>query len=342
MQAKNLDEICLIPSASPNDIISRSECKTRDFWGKLPLWIAPMSSLINLSNIDEFKLAGFNSILPRTVPYNDRIEFMKKGYTVAFGLNEAIDLLERENDGNIMWSICIDQANGHMKKLIDTCRNLRDKFGDDIWIMTGNIANPEMYIHYAKAGIDAVRIGIGSGNVCTTSIQTGIHYPMASLIKNTWWVKQRLKDSNEEYESLPLIIADGGFTSISQVIKALALGADAVMLGRIIAQMKEACGPIIWDEGIQKRLYYGMSTERAQGEINSTKLGSPSFLKKSEGAEKFVDIVTTMDDFIKDFEHALSSCMSYTGHTDIRDFIGKIKYHSMNPTTLNKNGKYMR
>lgn len=342
MQAKNLDEICLIPSYSPNDIVSRSECKTRDFWEKLPLWIAPMSSLINLGNIDEFNLAGFHTILPRTISYNDRIEYMKKGYIVAFGLNEAINLLEMENDWNIMWSICIDQANGHMKKLIDTCCNLKDKFGDYIWIMTGNIANPEMYVHYAKAGIDAVRIGIGSGNVCTTSIQTGIHYPMASLIINTRRVKQKLKNSDEKYQSLPFIIADGGFTSISQIIKALALGADGVMLGRIIAQMKEACGPIIWDNDVQKRLYYGMSTERAQEEINSTKLGTPSSLKKSEGAEKFVEIVTTMDDFIKDFEHALSSCMSYTGYTDILDFIGKIKYHFMNPTTLNKNGKYMR
>ena len=168
----NLDEICLIPSMI-SEIESRSECSTRyQKDSKLPLFVSPMSTLIDVKNIDEFNEHGFNTILPRTVPFEVRLDFLTKGYWVAVGLKEA-EVLYRMfstsviQDGELQYTphICIDQANGHMKKLLEICKSLKDLLKNNIQIMTGNIANENVYKHYAEAGIDYIRVGIGSGNV---------------------------------------------------------------------------------------------------------------------------------------------------------------------------------
>lgn len=70
-----------------------------------------------------------------------------------------------------------------MRKLIDLCKSVKQKYGGHVILMAGNIANPDTYIDYALAGIDFVRVGIGGGSVCTTSANGGVHYAMASLLK---------------------------------------------------------------------------------------------------------------------------------------------------------------
>lgn len=363
----NLDEICLIPTKITT-IKSRKECiplynsASCDY--KLPIYISPMSSVLDENNIQLFEQGHYNTIVPRSVEFNKRIEILSSGIVVAFGFKEASylydyfdDILSRKMSKlGYTAHICIDQANGHMEELINLCKDFKTLLGEEIWIMTGNIANPVAYYEYAKAGIDAVRIGIGSGNVCTTSIQTGIHYPMATLIAETHAAKKFVKDSldidieslnsavthqdiietikatKNEYKSVPFIIADGGFTNISQIIKALALGADYVMIGRLAAAMKEACGKVVYDneKGICRE-YYGMSTHRAQNEISKGNV-----LKHEEGVEKKIPIETSIDKFRKDFCDVISSTMSYTGHKNLEEFIGGVEYNVMNLKTLNK------
>ena len=278
----NLDEICLIPT-KVTTIKSRKECiplyNSTSGNYKLPIYISPMSSVLDEDNIQLFEQGHYNTIVPRSVELNKRIEMLNKDIVVAFGFKEASylydyfdDILSRKMSKlGYTAHICIDQANGHMEELINLCKDFKKLLGKEIWIMTGNIANPITYYEYAKAGIDAVRIGIGTGNVCTTSIQTGIHYPMATLITEVYAAKKYVKESlgidieslnkavihqdiietikatKNEYQSIPLIIADGGFTNISQIIKDLALGADYVMIGRLAASMKEDCGEIEYD-----------------------------------------------------------------------------------------------
>ena len=143
---------------------------------------------------------------------------------------------------------------------------------------------------------------------CTTSVQTGMHYPMGSLIINT--NKERKKVEEEisfgaQYRSVPKIIADGGFKRIDQCVKALALGADYVMLGETLAKSQEACGKSyyidsdnrIYDESEYypdtHREYYGMSTVKAQHLINkaSELFRDDNFKPKhSEGQVRFVKI----------------------------------------------------
>ena len=161
----------------------------------------------------------------------------------------------------------VDIANGHMRKLFDDVKETKQKWGNKIVIMIGNIANPKAYEYVAECGADYVRLGIGGGFGCITTTQTGVHYPMASLILDTIEVKKDiikrhldLCGSNEfqkhlEFVSkLPRIVADGGIRNFDDICKALALGADYVMIGSLFSRMYESTGTKFYetDKGLQK------------------------------------------------------------------------------------------
>lgn len=345
----NLDEITLIP-APMTEITSRKQCITYYEDDKLPLFISPMSCLINESNLNKFP--RFNLIIPRHIEWLKRLNYIKQGYWVAVGLEEAKLLygICRDSFENTI-HICIDQANGHMQELLMTCRTLKKTFGrDGVKIITGNIANPETYAKYAACGIDYVRVSIGSGNACTTSCQTGFHYPMASLLialndKKNEIQKTLKKYMEQDIFSVPYIIADGGFKYNSQIIKALALGADYVMLGEIIAKSKEACGKTfgVWNsltgEKEFDREYYGMSTFEAQTLINLNsgipeKQSQP--IRRSEGIGKRVPIQYSILEWKENFENDLKSAMSYNNSKTLIEFIGNVKWNTMSSDSYNK------
>ena len=96
--------------------------------------------------------------------------------------NLFTDILN-EIDENDNLKICIDLANGHMKVLLNLVKSIKEKYGDKIKIMTGNIANPKTYKSYEEAGVDYCRCSVGTGAGCITSSLTAIHYPIFSLLK---------------------------------------------------------------------------------------------------------------------------------------------------------------
>lgn len=334
----SLDEICLIPS-SVSDVESRGDVTVLTNKNRYPLFAAPMSCIIDENNYDEFEVNGINTIIPRSVKWESRLDFLMNGHWVALGFKEAKWLTT-----NIIPSekirVCIDQANGHMTKLLNLCKELKDKYGERIRIMTGNIANPYTYREYARVGVDYVRVGIGGGAGCTTSVQTGIHYPMGSLITKCKEEKDFVIKSIElgaKYRSVPKIVADGGFKYIDQIVKALALGADYVMLGGILARTDEACGQVLPSTDFSRyREYYGMSTGKAQHEINQASLYKEDLFlpKHPEGICKSVEIEYSIEDLVCDFEHALRSCMSYVGAHNLDEFKGHVKWDTMTDSSF--------
>ena len=341
----NLDEICIIP-AKTTDIEHRSDVVIYNSHDKLPLFAAPMHCVISPENRKQFEDEGINTIIPRTVKWEDRIKFIKLGVWTAVGFEEAACIFYSGNyDKCPKIRICIDQANGHMNKLLELCAKLKDTFEDRIRIMTGNIANPYSYKEYARAGVDFVRVGIGGGGACTTSVQTGIHYPMGSLIIDCR--EQKLQVMKEQalgakYRTVPKIVADGGFSRIDQIVKALGLGADYVMLGKVFAQTEEACGDYesyfstLNNKYVILREYFGMSTEKAQELINQAALNPvPDFKPKhTEGQVQKIHVEYSLNNWVSDFEHALRSCMSYTNARNLKEFIGKAHYGVMSLGTI--------
>lgn len=373
-----LDDVCIIP-ATQSWIDSRSQCSvTFENSDELPIFVAPMSCLVNYQNhpaitrlrmldiqgeIGQPVCARINAILPRSEKLEVRLSAMTSGEWVAFSLLEAKQLAEKklnfEQKDRSQYNICIDMANGHLHSIPETCKKLKKTFAERglrVNIMVGNVARPDTYRYLCGASVDFVRLGIGSGNVCTTSVQTGVHYPMASLIAECHKIRCTVGK-----RACPKIVADGGFQRIDQCIKALALGADFVMLGQIIAKSNEACGKEyrkahyklgkgtrfiskeeadaiernenqgnannyiyssqeeqpIFIEPETYREYYGMSTYRAQREFSS----STTELKHSEGLETYVTVDYHLTEWLSDFAHALRSAMSYTGCSKLEDFI---------------------
>ena len=329
----NLDEICLIPTPV-SDVESRSEVNVYTNRNRYPLFTAPMSCLVDETNYKEFEKNRINTIIPRTVKWETRLDLLKEGQWVSVGFKEAQYICEEPIYCEKI-RVCIDQANGHMSTLIELCKNLKEKYGNRIRIMTGNIANPYTYREYARAGVDYVRVGIGGGGACTTSVQTGIHYPMASLILGC--MEQRRQVVKEmgfgaPYKSVPKIIADGGIKRIDQIVKALALGADYVMLGEALAKTDLTNGTNIG----KYREYFGMSTVKAQKLINEASLYRVEDFtpKHSEGVSRDVAVVQRINEWVSDFDHALRSCMSYVGALNLNEFRGQPKWETMSTSSF--------
>ncbi len=236
-----------IVQAPISDIEHRSECDPMiDFHGRkiYPVIVSPMGAVTNEYNYKVWLENNFLCVVPRTVDFEKRLEISKETFA-SFSLNEARSLCNiwATKDSGKHY-ICIDIAHGTMKALYNVCRNIKKLMGDDIVIMTGNAANPNAYAFYEDAGIDFMRVCIGTGSRCITSCNVGVHYPTATLI-------DELRMAQEEYETIhgaanTQVIVDGGISNFDDIQKCIALGAWAVMSGSIFAKSKEACEPIVF------------------------------------------------------------------------------------------------
>ena len=231
----------------------RSECIPWDDEGKLPLFTAPMNTVINKDNFDLFEANNIHAILPRTESLEDRIRYSTNGKWAAYSLNEFSDVFCNEDNklptDNKLKAL-IDVANGHMSIIFDLAKKAKSIYGDDLMLMGGNIANPMTYELYAEAGFWGVRVSIGTGSGCLSSSNTSIHVPIATLINDMSNVRNNI---HGKYDKIPHIIADGGIRNYRDVIKALALGADYVMVGSVFAKMLESAASKGMIRGVSDR-----------------------------------------------------------------------------------------
>ena len=235
--------------------------------------------------------------------------------------------------------ICIDIANGNLQNLYHACKRLKKLFKDKICIMTGNVANPKTYKYYADNGIDWMRVGIGLGSRCITACNTSIYYPAATLLDELH--REKMLYAKENNGNTPTkIILDGGITNFDEIIKAFALGADAVMSGYLFAVTEEACGEIGYSKDIKEytkgnyltkeeydkldneqkkeykrfRDYYGMSTKKAQSIVNG------KATRTSEGISKPVNVEYPVAKWVDNMQAYLRSAMSYTNSGNLKEF----------------------
>ena len=338
------NDISIVP-AILSDISSRNEVDTRNKDNKLPLFTAPMDMVISAENVDKFYNSGLNITFPRHIKYD---ELKNDNYFYSYGLDEIIEILD--NQSGLPPKVLIDIANGHMRKLYDTSKRIKELYGDNIELMIGNIANPETYRMFCDIGVDYCRISIGSGNVCTTSSNTSVHYPTASLVNECYEISKIYRTSKTgKYTK---IIADGGFRNFSDIIKALALGSDYVMIGSILSKTFESCSDfyikddnnykkiiesdaeVLYSEGIELYKYYrGMSTKEVQ------KFWNKKELKTSEGISKYNKVEYTLDKWVDNLDGYLRSTMSYCNKRTLDDFIGKAEYVFITQNAFNRFNK---
>jgi hypothetical protein len=150
------NDVSIIPETL-SSISSRKEIETL-VNGKLPLFTAPMDKVVDETNVESFNENRINVCLPRNVKYT---ELKNDYYFYSYGLDEIILILD--SDIKLPKKVLIDVANGHMQKLYDTAKLIKERFGDNIELMIGNIANPDTYRKYCDIGVDYIRVGIGGG-----------------------------------------------------------------------------------------------------------------------------------------------------------------------------------
>lgn len=329
----SLDEVGLIPAVK-SEIRHRGEVTPfvqSPFGGiKLPVFVAPMTCILNANNICEFSRSKFEPILP-VIDADVELRTQLPNGSNWLGWT-AMTLAEFKStfnackaDENRKHYILIDVANGHMAELFQVVKDAKQEYGDNLIVMIGNIANPNTYIECCKAGADYVRVGIGGGAGCTTSVQTGIHASIPYLLEGIKLAKLKLySEGIVEYKTK--VVADGGINTIAKAIKCLALGADYVMMGKCFAECEEACGKTELVLGGKKRIYYGQSSKEGQLDRFGKVKSNP------EGIAKWIPVTTNLNEFADKFEAALRSAMSYCGARTLNDFIGKVNYEYMTPS----------
>lgn len=344
------NDIAVVPAIKSN-IEHRGECNPYigEFENSpLPIFTAPMSTVVNEQNFKLFEDNHIIPILPRNISYETRLKYLRCGKWVAVSLTEFEDLFVTNDWDWVLYpyvNVLIDIANGHMSRLHELVYEAKGKYG---WrmgfiIMVGNIANPQTYYELAKAGVDFVRCSVGSGSGCLSSSNLGVHYPIASLISEIYEIKKKLDHAGE---NAPMIIADGGVRGYADVIKAEALGADFVMCGGIFSQLVESAAPTFYYQNDGKsvtevnpfkdkitpipnggfdidgehivdnlhKVFYGMASRRGQEDISGEKT------KTSEGVQKIFDCTTTIAKWSENMADYFKSAMSYTNCYRIDDF----------------------
>ena len=265
---------------------------------------------------DNFKLVGlitFRDITKLTQkPISNKDHFGRLRVAAAIGVTH--DAVERTSAlvKSGVDAVIIDTAHGHTKGVVDVLKSIKSIF-PDLDVVVGNIATAEAAKYLVEAGADAVKVGIGPGSICTTRVVAGVGFPQFSAVLE---VAAALKGSG-----IP-VIADGGIRYTGDIPKAIAAGADSVMLGSLLAGTKESPGETIIYEGRKFKSYRGMGSVEAMKEGSKDRYFQDveDDIKKlvPEGIVGRVPYKGDLYESIHQFIGGLRAGMGYCGAKDVQ------------------------
>lgn len=298
------DDLSLIPTVV-SQVKTRTEVNIKlNFMGvdlSVPVVSSPMDSVTGIAMAKELNSLGslgvvnrFGSTLNELFVDGKIIDGIK---AVSISLAADDSIIEEIAANNLI--VCIDTANANNAHVLKKCEEIKKKF--KVKVMIGNIAHGNTLRDLVNAGADSVRIGIGGGSMCTTSIQTGIGIGQISSLLDVYFTRKEQKLKIE-------LIADGGVKSPGDVVKAIACGADVVMLGRMLAGTKETPGEIIkYNDQLWKK-YRGSASfgVKMKGEF-------------IEGEETMIPYKGAVKGVINAISDGLKSSMSYLNCESIED-----------------------
>jgi IMP dehydrogenase len=216
--------------------------------------------------------------------------------------------------------LVVDTAHGHSSRVLDAVREIKRRH-TDTQLIAGNVATTEATRELIDAGVDAVKVGIGPGSICTTRVVTGSGVPQITAISDC------VRAAREH--GVP-VIADGGVKFSGDVAKAIATGADVVMIGSLFAGTEEAPGEVILFQGRSFKTYRGMGSIGAMREGSRDRYSQEEILSEQklvpEGIEGRVPYKGTLADMVTQLVGGLRSGMGYTGCHNIREFQEKTRF----------------
>jgi IMP dehydrogenase len=326
-KAISFDDILMVPQHS--DINSRRNVDLSMNIGNksflnTPIIASPMDTVCESEMAVAMAKNGAIGIIHRFMPIEKQILEVSKVASRGFAVGAAIGV-KGDFEYNVLKLISvgaslilIDTANGHSEYAIEATKKLRRLAKESVHVMVGNVSTGEGYKKLAKAGADSVRVGIGGGSVCTTRLVSGHGIPTLTSIMDV----KEAKDRNDINVG---IIADGGIKNSGDMVKAFAGGADAVMLGSILAGTDESPGEIYQDNSGKYKIFRGMaSAEANQGKD----------IAVAEGISTKISYKGSVYDIIKDIRGGIGSGCSYSGVSKLKDLYTNAMYIKVSTLTI--------
>ena len=261
------DDVLLVPQFS--DITSRSEINLTSYLDnrhrfRLPIISSPMDTVTGAEMARSMSDLGGLGIIHRYNTITDQIEMVNHALSneypegnevVGVAVGVSGDYLQRASLAAKVGAkvICVDIAHGHHALMRHALTTLKTTLGNSVHIMAGNVATLEAFNDLADWGANSIRVGIGGGSICSTRVQTGHGVPTLQSVMDC-----SMSDRDA------VLIADGGIRNSGDIVKALAAGADFVMLGSLLSGTIESPGDIIMEAGKSWKEYRGMASIEAQ------------------------------------------------------------------------------
>jgi len=243
---------------------------------------------------------------------------LRVGAAVGVG-TDALDRVQALIDADVD-VIVIDTAHAHSKNVFDTVARIRKKF-KDVQLIAGNVATAKAARDLIKLGVDAIKVGIGPGAICTTRVIAGIGVPQITAIMDCAEVADKA--------GVPLI-ADGGIKYSGDIVKAIAAGADSVMIGSLFAGTDESPGEIIYYEGKSYKVYRGMGSIEAMKKGSKDRYFQEDIMEESkfvaEGIEGRVSYKGSLASNVFQLIGGLRAGMGYCGARNIEELKKKARF----------------
>jgi IMP dehydrogenase len=315
-EALTFDDVTMAPKYSevlPSDVNTETKL-SNNLTLKIPLLSSAMDTVTESKMAIAIARAGGIGVIHRNLDIKTQIEEIKKvkrkklliGAAVGAGPHEikrAEALLKEKID-----LIVVDTAHGHSKKVAEIIKQIKKKKTNQTTLCAGNIATQEAAKFLIKLGVDIIKVGIGPGSICTTRLVAGIGVPQLSAIME---VRKGVINNKTK------IISDGGIKYSGDIAKALAAGADAVMIGSLFAGTKEAPGKLIKKRGKLYKSFRGMGSVGAMNKGSADRYFQIKQKNISkyvpEGVEGFVKFKGDVKDIIYRLIGGLKSSMGYLG-----------------------------
>ena len=339
--ALSYDDVLLLPQISP--IKSRSDVDLSvKITPKVKLAIPLIS--INMTDVTGVEMAialgklGGIGFLPRfETPEKEAemVSIVKKGNVLVGaavgckeGYMERAEILAKSG----VDIITLDVAHGGMLQAIEATKNLKRKFGKNIGIISGVVGTYETAYALFNAGADSVRVGVGPGTICITRIQTGVGVPQITAV---------LEASRAARKFGKTVLCDGGTKNSGDIVKGLAAGASAVIIGSQFAGHSEAPGKLIIKDGIKYKTY-NASTSLTEKKLHTSVLRdlSSDYTQHIEGVESIVPYKGPVKNSIEVWTANIRSGISYCGAKNIPELWKKAKFIRVSPLGIRENGAH--
>lgn len=333
------DDVLLVPQYSEIETRSKIDLSSGQLTSNhsqllCPVVGSPMDTVMSpaaaaaLSNLGGFGvLHRYCTIQEVKETYLKTVALLDQDLTKVQNIMVAVgaigDFLERTTELYSVGcrSFCIDVAHGHHMSVKTALQVLRSKF-NDIHIMTGNVATLEAFNDLSDWGSDSIRVGVGGGSMCSTRIRTGHGVPTLQSVMDC-----------AKSDRKALIVADGGIRNSGDAVKALAAGADLIMLGSILAGHEESPGDTVIVNGNSYKKFRGMASREAQLQWR----GRVSVV---EGESTLVPYKGSISDTVQDFLDGIKSGVSYSGSNTIHELRNKAVFVQVTSQGVRENGPH--